>query len=274
VAYFADLTPYGYWVSSLSYSPERDEPWPGLPLVNVGWLDTDHPFPTGPVPDGLLVKLDELAKARVMQTRGHHYCQLCIRDLGGEPQLESLDLDARIDLYVSLPRESAEFRVKGDGVVYAVPQLALHYIDAHQYQPPAEFCDAVMTSAPGPTGGSPKPVGPVVIDDYYEALALHKMLMVAKFESDVDNIYVGSPFVAAVQRRLVEALQAATPGPGCAQWRDAGAHEWRLPKVRAYLARTLPSVAVDKRREFLLDVLAPLLPSNELVAELLAGYAE
>ena len=94
---------------------------------------------------------------RVVQTRGYHYCHLCIRDLGGESRLQSLDRDARNDLHLSLPRESAEFRVKGTGVVYAVPQLVLHYIAAHHYLPPAEFCEAVMTSASGPTPGGGKP---------------------------------------------------------------------------------------------------------------------
>jgi hypothetical protein len=119
-----------------------------------------------------------------------------------------------------------------------------------------------------------KPVGPVVIEDYYEALALHKMLIHAKFESDVDDEYVGSPYIAGVQRRLADALQAATPGPGWGRWRDASEHEHRLPGVRAQVVRTLPSVPADKRRQFVLDVFAPLLPSSDLVNELLAGAGE
>jgi hypothetical protein len=47
--------------------------------------------------------------------------------------------------------ESAEFRVKGSGVVYAVPQLALHYIAAHGYLPPSEFCEAVTASTDEPS---------------------------------------------------------------------------------------------------------------------------
>jgi hypothetical protein len=107
VAYFSDLTPYSYWSSSPSYAPHRDEPWPQLPVVNVGWLDAGHPFATGALPGGLLARLGELAKVRVMQTRGYHLCELCIRDLGGGPELEDLDADARDELLASLPRRSA-----------------------------------------------------------------------------------------------------------------------------------------------------------------------
>jgi hypothetical protein len=143
MTFFADLTPYTYWDTSPHDPAVDEEPWPNLPLINLGWLDADYPFPIGVPPAGLLARLGELAKVRVRQTRGYHYCQFCIRSFGrsfGEDAREAV----RRDL---IPRESAEFRVKGSGVVYAVPQLALHYISAHRYRPPAEFCEAVMTSA-------------------------------------------------------------------------------------------------------------------------------
>ena len=139
VAYFADLTPYSYGNPS-----SRDEPWPGLPLVNIGWLDADHSFATGLLPDGLLERLEELAKVRVRQSRGEHHCELCIRDLGGEAYFRRLEPATRNRELQTLPRESAEFRVKGRGVVYAVPQLAIHYLAAHGYLPPEEFREAVL----------------------------------------------------------------------------------------------------------------------------------
>lgn len=66
MAYFPDLTPYSYWGDQ--HRPDRDEPWPDLPLLNVGWLDTEHPFPMGTCPDGLVPALERLGRARVMQT--------------------------------------------------------------------------------------------------------------------------------------------------------------------------------------------------------------
>ncbi|MFG1652140.1 hypothetical protein ACGFIE_19650 [Micromonospora sp. NPDC049275] len=132
MTYFADLTPY-------TYLERHDEDGHGAsdePLLNVGWLDAAHPFPTGAPPDGLLSALTELATVRVRQTRGYHYCEICVRDLG-EDTRDAVRQGA-------IARESAEFEVRGDGVVYAAPQLLLHYVAAHEYLPPAEFCTAAL----------------------------------------------------------------------------------------------------------------------------------
>lgn len=34
----------------------------------------------------------------------------------------------------------------GDGVAYAAPELIAHYVEAHDYQPPADFTEAVLSS--------------------------------------------------------------------------------------------------------------------------------
>ncbi|MEU8084882.1 hypothetical protein AB0B57_14825 [Micromonospora sp. NPDC049101] len=132
MTYFADLTPYTY----LERHEEDEQGAADEPLLNVGWLEAAHPFPTGAPPDGLLPALTELAKARVRQTRGHHYCEICVRDMG-EDASEAYRQGV-------LARESAEFEVRGDGVAYAAPQLLLRYVTAHEYLPPAEFCAAAL----------------------------------------------------------------------------------------------------------------------------------
>ena len=129
MTHFADLTPYSYWPLEA-----RDEPWP---VVNIGWLDTDQPFTTGVTPSAVLDRLTRLARVRVHQTRGYHFCRFCVRQLGDDAR-EGVDLDL-------VARGSAEFRVRGDRVVYAVPELAVHYISTHDYLPPAEFYEAAMT---------------------------------------------------------------------------------------------------------------------------------
>lgn len=43
-------------------------------------------------------------------------------------------------------------------------------------------------------------VGAVHIEGYHEVLALHKALMECKFD-DLESIYAGSPFIAAIQHR-------------------------------------------------------------------------
>src|SRR5215510_3689183 len=75
----------------------------------------------------------------------------------------------------------------------------------------------------------------VRIEGHYEVLALHRMLMECKFDS-LDNEYTGSPFIAAIQHRLADALEAADPGTGWRQWRRAEVHAHRVEAVRRHLA--------------------------------------
>src|SRR5262245_40234644 len=129
MTWFADLSPY-------TYRPDRGaEPWPDLPLVNVGWLDAAQPFPTGEPPAGLVEALAALAvTARANQSRGFHFCNLC--------PTEELNWETH-------PKGSAEFRVLGVGVVYAAPELLVHYVDEHDYRPPAPFIDAALAAVAG-----------------------------------------------------------------------------------------------------------------------------
>ncbi len=36
----------------------------------------------------------------------------------------------------------------GEGVIYVAPSLVAHYVDAHEYQPPQEFMEAVIQCPP------------------------------------------------------------------------------------------------------------------------------
>ncbi|WP_319463457.1 hypothetical protein [Micromonospora sp. RTP1Z1] len=133
--WFADLSPYSYWDLSDPHN-RREEPRPDLPVRNVGWLDADHPFPVGDVEEDLVAALTRLAVARVHQTRGYHLRELCLRDLGDD-RLEAVRLGL-------VARGSAEFRVLGTQVGYALPELAVHYLAVHSYQPPAEVRAAAL----------------------------------------------------------------------------------------------------------------------------------
>ncbi len=46
------------------------------PLVNAGWLSTEHQYPTGAVPEELAAKLARLCRSGVQRTRGWHFCAL------------------------------------------------------------------------------------------------------------------------------------------------------------------------------------------------------
>jgi hypothetical protein len=126
MTYFADLTPYTYLA---------DEDRTAGAVLNVGWLDDGHPFPTGQCPDGVVAVLNRLVRAPVQLTRGYHYCELCQQALG--PQADRAALDGVV-------RGNGEIRVRGRGVGYAAPVLLVHYVMAHDYLPPAEFLRAVQ----------------------------------------------------------------------------------------------------------------------------------
>ncbi|UJW31021.1 hypothetical protein L3Q67_38475 [Saccharothrix sp. AJ9571] len=127
MTYFPDLSTYEYWPSS-------------HPMVNIGWLEPGHDFPTG---DGDLELLEALVKLESVQqnlTRGFHVCGFC---------------DSPVEQVPSPYTQTGEtlmgfgeiHAVGADGVRYAAPTLVLHYVVEHGYRPPAPFLDAVLRTA-------------------------------------------------------------------------------------------------------------------------------
>ncbi|MBQ0825455.1 DUF7919 family protein [Streptomyces tagetis] len=132
MTYFPDLTPYAYETSG-----GRDE---DAGTLHVGWLAAEHAYASGPVEERVVRALRVLAAAYRNQMRGFHFCPFCAADrptvLGGPA------LDTTVWL------GSAEIRVTGaDGTRYAAPNLVIHYITAHGYRPPEEFCRAAVAAA-------------------------------------------------------------------------------------------------------------------------------
>ena len=108
--------------------------------IAVGWLDSTHPFPRGPVPAGLVERLVELSLQPAIQHRGLHDCEFCPPGQGRQVFVRSASSQ-------ELRLGSAILQVPSPGGrVYAVPTLISHYIAAHGYQPPAEFIATVLRS--------------------------------------------------------------------------------------------------------------------------------
>jgi hypothetical protein len=78
-------------------------------------------------------------------------------------------------------------------------------------------------------------VDAVAVEGYHEVLALHRFLFECK-KDDLASVYAGSPFIAAIQNRLVDALEAADPGTGWTHWRAAEQHIDRIEAVRHHLS--------------------------------------
>ncbi|MEZ5324229.1 MAG: hypothetical protein R3F19_04110 [Verrucomicrobiales bacterium] len=128
MAYFEDLTAYSYF--------------PGEPKVkNIGWLSIEHDYKRGPVPLGFVDELVRfLSKDLDAVTRGRHVCEFC------KPPQEIIESDQNyIEVWEYFRCGNGEIRVIGEnGTTYSAPALLLHYIAEHQYQPPAEFVEAVL----------------------------------------------------------------------------------------------------------------------------------
>jgi hypothetical protein len=127
--YYPDLSPYCY------LAPESD-------TLNVGWLNAEHPFPTGTVATRVLDQLWAYCRDPVYLTFGHHACDWCGDDIGILVQREQ----------ETLVLGSAEIRVIGqDQIAYAAPDLIYHYITDHGYLPPDVFVQALIHNCFPPT---------------------------------------------------------------------------------------------------------------------------
>lgn len=114
MAFFADLTPH-------TYAPTAD-----LEILNVGWLDEGRQFPVGLTSQAFRDALLELCKHPIILHRGVHLCCYCPREHpeAGNGQIRVLS---------------------HKGIWYAAPTLVYHYVSAHEYNPPADFVDAVLS---------------------------------------------------------------------------------------------------------------------------------
>ena len=106
-------------------------------LRAVGWLMRRKPYTRGPLDRRVHDKLEELRKgfleARwrwlLWQTfMGYHDCWLCSENKGA--------------------KGVKNLFIPGPGFIYVAPELILHYMDTHDYQPPPEFCQAVLACPP------------------------------------------------------------------------------------------------------------------------------
>ncbi|GGK94637.1 hypothetical protein GCM10011588_06280 [Nocardia jinanensis] len=93
-----------------------------------------------------------------------------------------------------------------------------------------------------------------------------------KFDGPPD-VFFGSPFIAVVQHRLLDMIAEADPAKeqDWHRWRQAEHHPHRVKQVRNYLqgVKGWPTMTADTRRQFVRDLFAPLLPSEDLLEELM-----
>lgn len=118
MAWYEDLAPCDY------FGPDC------TPCLRaVGWLEQGRPFPTGKVEVEVYARLLELLKEPWQPSffMGFHRCELCQYE--GETGTRNLFVPA-------------------DGLAFVAPEMIAHYMNAHGYRPPDEFCAAVLACPP------------------------------------------------------------------------------------------------------------------------------
>ena len=125
MTYYPDLSPCDY------FGPNQSA------LLAVGWLAAGQTYARGVVRTDFF---DALVRLLVDPWQpaahaGRAYCPFC-RFTGGPTQLRYGQL--------SISLGSSNLFVPDAEAVYVCPSLLAHYVDAHEYCPPAPFQDAVV----------------------------------------------------------------------------------------------------------------------------------
>ena len=139
MTYFEDLSFFRY--SDASWALKNGYPYV---LLNVGWLDKTHQFPTGKIKDKnrILYGVYLHCQHAVNYYRGFHACQFCENPPDSMMEVSYYTKKFKVG--------NGEIFVKGmNNIVYVAPTMIYHYIQAHDYLPPSEFLDALRR------GGSP-----------------------------------------------------------------------------------------------------------------------
>jgi hypothetical protein len=129
VMFFRDLAPYEY-----------DLPSKVPNVFMIGWLDDNAEFERGEADVAFLNALRSLYPShQVNKMRGYHKCQLCHTTKNKGAIEASIDVDlGSAELWIPSSDKS---------VIFAAPDMILHYIETHQYSPPASYKQAVIQEA-------------------------------------------------------------------------------------------------------------------------------
>lgn len=97
--------------------------------VAIGWLEHDYPYARGPVSPEVVERLQRFEETgwTMLGMLGFHACEFCEAEGAKRPAVCN----------------TQHYIPAGDRI-YIAPQMIRHYIEAHGYAPPAEFCEALL----------------------------------------------------------------------------------------------------------------------------------
>ena len=115
MSWYADLAPCDYFGDEHAGS-----------IRSVGWLERGHAFRRDAIDEAIFNRLQELLSNpwSPFVTVGVHVCDLC--------------------QFFPEAHGSSNLFVPGSGFLWVCPELICHYMNAHGYAPPSEFCRAVL----------------------------------------------------------------------------------------------------------------------------------
>jgi hypothetical protein len=155
--FYPDLSPYEQNLSQPNHVTRNSTSAKITTVLNIGWLDRNHLYPTGDIPDKFLDCLFDLCWHPVNLTRGFHVCELCAiaphRII--KKKKNGVEYEFKDPIPISVQRNgkqvnlgNGEIRVLGKGgILYVAPTLIYHYVAEHKYRPPDAFIDAVINSS-------------------------------------------------------------------------------------------------------------------------------
>jgi len=124
----------------------------------------------------------------------------------------------------------------------------------------------------------------LLLDDYYELLALHRALLEAKFCDEPNDFDVSaSPIIARIYKKLIPVLieaESKKKGEGARQswdrWLrlDPSRREWGVALKRAKSERKWASWSPREKRSYVADLLTPFVLEEEIAEKFVLQVEE
>lgn len=119
------------------------------------------------------------------------------------------------------------------------------------------------------------------INDYYELMALHRVIMEAKFSTDPsDSAIQGSPYVATIANQAIEVLieiEVSKEGESSRlkwqEWRKISPdrREYKIVQTKIKSEALWKTWSFDEQTTYIKDLVSPLQISDEMVSELISS---
>ena len=116
-------------------------------ILAVGWLERGHAYQQGPVREEVvdaLITLFVNPWQQPIAVNETQECSFCRLSKGRDALARIYQKGSMLPISIGGPY----LFVPSHRCVYVAPAMILHYIDAHEYEPPQPFCQAFLACPP------------------------------------------------------------------------------------------------------------------------------